>query len=114
MQTSESVYGRLDNFWKGEILPLRKTDAIVLVVTHGGTIGSLRKHLLGKNYTIHDSLRCKAGEQQKWEVSNCSITEIMLDGEGPGEFLTIAYIDHIVNPERNSDTEERLENSTGE
>jgi broad specificity phosphatase PhoE len=84
------------------------------VVSHGGIIGTLRKHLLGKNYTIHDSLRCEAGERQKWEVYNCSITEITLDEEGPGEFITIGYVDHILNAERKRYDEQRLESSTGE
>jgi len=113
-ETYESIFGRLDSFWKREILPLKETDAIVLVVSHGGIIGGLRKHLLGKNYTIHDSLRCEVSGRRKWEVYNCSITEITLDEEGHGEFITIGYFDHILNAERKPYDEQRLENSTGE
>src|SRR5271169_6651021 len=72
----EAVYSRLDKFWKTEILPLRKTDATVLIVSHGGIISVMRKYLLGLNYRFHKSLVKETNDF--WEVRNCSITEIVL------------------------------------
>ena len=87
-------------------MPLRNTDAIVLIVSHGGIISTLQKWLLKSNYTLNDSL--KASSADCWEVRNCSITEISLVGErGPGVFVRIGVYEHLLNQ-----TEE-LENSTG-
>jgi broad specificity phosphatase PhoE len=102
----------MDNFWKKEILPLRKTDAVVLLVSHAGIISVLRKYLMSMNYRIHESL--KEREEQKndfWEVRNCSITEVLLGDKGPGEFIRMGDWDHILDALTHA--KDRLANSTG-
>ena len=111
IQSRDKVYARVDNFWKTEILPLRKTDAIVLLVCHGGIISVLRKHLIRNNYRVDDSLM--NSKNDFWEVRNCSITEIQLGEKGPGEFIKMGDWEHIIQEATAEYTKERLENSTG-
>ena len=111
IQSRDQVYARLHKFWKTEILPLRKTDAIVLLVSHGGVISVLRKYLIRNNYRVDDS--SNNSKNDFWEVRNCSITEIRLGERGPGEFLRMGDWGHIVQEATTEDTKERLENSTG-
>ena len=87
------------------ILPFRNTGANdqILIVTHGGIVGALKKYLVGHNYQIHDSVIPVNG---RYEVPNCSITEIYLPKNGPGVFLSIGR----VVPGTSTET---LENSTG-
>jgi len=108
------VYFRLDRFWTNVVLPLRKTEAIVLIVSHGGIISVLRKYLMAQNYGIHDSLMCGPGERYDFEVRNCSISEIVLEERGPGEFIKLGSWDHIMQALDTLDTKDRLKNSTGE
>lgn len=110
-QSGPSVYARIDNFWKTEIKPLRKTDFTVLIVSHGGIISTLRHYLRSMNYRIHDSL-LKNGELRDKEVRNCSITEIVLAEKGPGEFIRMGDWDHIMASFTQL-YEDRLEDSTG-
>jgi len=108
----ELIYSRLDKFWKTEILPLRKTDSTVLIVSHAGIISVLRKYLMGLNYRFHGSLLKQTNDF--WEVRNCSITEIVLGNKGPGEFIRMGDWEHILQYAISEYTEEKLENSTGE
>ena len=110
-QSREKVYTRLDKFWKTEILPLRNTDATVLLVSHGGVISVLRKYLIRNNYRVDDSLM--NSRHDFWEVRNCSITEIRLGEKGSGEFIRMGDWGHIIQEATADVTRERLENSTG-
>jgi broad specificity phosphatase PhoE len=95
-------------------MPLRKTESIVLLVSHGGIISVLQRYLLGHNYGFPGSLFL--GTKNKWEVKNCSITEITLSGDkGPGEIIRMGDWDHVLKGMTSTDTEkdQRLENSTG-
>ena len=109
------MYARMDHFWKMEILPLRKTDAVVLLVTHGGIISVLRKYLMGMNYGMHESLKERVEEESDfWEVRNCSITEVLLGDKGPGEFIRMGDWDHVLDAFTEAQyTKDQLENSTG-
>lgn len=111
MQSRDKVIDRITKFWKTEILPLRKTEAIVLLVSHGGIISVLRKYLIGNNYRVDDSLM--NSKNDFWEVRNCSITEIQLGEKGPGEFIRIGDWEHIIQEGTTDCTKEPLENSTG-
>ena len=103
------MFTRLDRFWKTEIVPLRKTDALVLLVSHGGVIGTLRNLLIKRlGYQLHESLTRRGVRDDIWEVKNCSITEVILEGDkGPGEFIRLGDWEHLV------ETSYDLENSTG-
>jgi broad specificity phosphatase PhoE len=101
----------VDKFWKTEILPLRKTDSTVLIVSHGGIISVLRKHLMGLNYRFHESLVKETNDF--WEVRNCSITEIVFGDKGPGEFTRMGDWQHILQYAISEYTKKQLENSTG-
>ena len=103
------MYARVERFWKTEIVPLRKTDAVVLLVSHGGVIGTLRRLLLQRfGYQLHESLTRRGVRDDIWELRNCSITEIVLEGDkGPGEFIRLGDWEHLV------ETSYDLENSTG-
>jgi len=100
------VITRVGRFWKDEILPLRKTDSLVLVVSHGGIISALRKYLLERNYKFDESLMASATDF--WEVRNCSVTEISIVGEkGPGKFIRMGASGHLLGKSEN------LASSTG-
>ena len=104
------MYARLERFWETEIVPLRQTEALVLLVSHGGTISTLRKLLIKRfGYRLHTSLTPNGIlDPNSSELRNCSITEIILDGErGPGEFIRLGDWQHLV------DASYELENSTG-
>jgi broad specificity phosphatase PhoE len=93
---------------------LRKTDAIVLIVSHGGIISVLRKYLIGLNYRVHESLKEQQEERDFWEVRNCSITEVVIGEKGPGEFIRMGDWDHILDLYTGAQfARDRLENSTG-
>jgi len=98
-ESHQSVTERLDRFWKDEVLSLRKTDGVVvLIVSHGGIMSTLLERVARKPF--HHEMR------------NCSITEIEMPVEGPGCFLALGNWDHL---QHGMITErERLENSTGE
>ena len=112
-ESAESLYKRLDKFWKEEILPYRRTDATVLLVTHGGLISSLRRHLLGRGYTVHHTLKHSSGRIRSSEVRNCSITEIVIPESGPGEFVRMGEWRHLASAYGLEDTQAELPNSTG-
>ena len=111
-QSTETVYKRIASFWQSKILPLRATEAIVLIVSHGGVIARLRDYLQGQNYRVKEAAR---GEDSwNWEVRNCSISEIVLGTDEPGELIRTGDYKHLVNIETlNSMHSNRLENSTG-
>ena len=92
-------------------MPLRKTDSVVLLVSHGGIISVLRKYLIGQNYKLHESIM--TDKPDLWEVRNCSITEIVLEEKGPGEFVRMGDWEHVAKYAMNEYAKERLENSTG-
>jgi hypothetical protein len=69
---------------------------------------------MAHNYRIHDSLRCAPGQTRDFEVRNCSISEILLEEKGPGEFIKMGDWDHIIQALDSFDISERLKNSTGE
>jgi broad specificity phosphatase PhoE len=100
------VITRVERFWKTEILPLRHTDSNVLVVSHGGILSTLRKHLLEqRNYKVDESLMASATDF--WEVRNCSVTEISIGEKGPGKFIRMGASGHLLGKT------EDLANSTG-
>jgi broad specificity phosphatase PhoE len=101
------IHDRISNFWKTEIRPMAKTDAIVLIVSHGGLISMMRRYLLGLNYRVHESIT-----NNQWEVPNCSISEIVLGEKGPGEFIRFGDWDHL-DQGSGSHSIDRLANSTG-
>jgi len=90
-------------------VPLRKTDVIVLIVSHAGVISTLRNILIKRfGYRLHGSLTRNGIHDGIWELRNCSITEILLEGEkGPGEFIRLGDWEHLVEASYD------LENSTG-
>jgi broad specificity phosphatase PhoE len=104
-KTPEMIRNRISNFWRTEIRPLRKTDATILIVSHGGLISTLRHYLLSHNYRVHESIK-----YTRWEVPNCSISEIILGEKGPGEFIRFGDWHHL---RKALDSQDRLENSTG-
>ena len=81
---------------------------MVLIVSHGGVISVLRQYLLGNGYRLHDSLAREAPDF--WELRNCSITEVNVGEQEPGEFIRLGDWDHIASA---FNCHERLENSTG-
>ena len=107
-QTFDGVIARIGTFWEKEMLPLRNTDSVVLLVTHGGLISALRKYLMSRNYKVVPSINTS-------EVRNCSITEIVIGERGPGEFVRMGNWQHIIKEmELNTPcSPERLESSTG-
>ena len=101
------IRDRIGSFWRTEIHPLRKSDAVILIVSHGGLISTLRRYLLSHNYRIHESIK-----DTQWEVPNCSISEVMLGEKGPGEFIRFGDWDHL-HEKASIYSLNRLENSTG-
>lgn len=81
----------------------------MLVVSHGGIIGTLRNMLIKRyGYKLSESLTTRGIRDEIWELRNCSITEIVLEGDkGPGEFIRVGDWQHLV------ETSYDLENSTG-
>ena len=77
-------------------------------------IGTLRNLLIKRlGYQLHESLTRRGVRDDIWEVKNCSITEIILEGDkGPGEFIRMGDWDHIMASFTQL-FEERLEDSTG-
>jgi broad specificity phosphatase PhoE len=102
------VRKRVGEFWEKEIVLLPMTDAIVLIVTHGGIIGRLREYLNSQNWQLYQSETVERTEWRKAEVSNCSITEIIVDTEGRWKVLRAGDCDHLKG------YDSKLENSTGE
>jgi len=109
----ESVHKRLHEFWRDNILPFRDTDATVLIVTHAGLVGKLRKNLLGQGYTVHPSLQYRSGNARILELRNCSITEIFIPKTGPGKFIRIGEWEHLCSAYDLRDTMVELADSTG-
>jgi len=103
---------RIQHFWKTEIIPLRSTDSVILIVSHGGIISLLQKYLTGHGYYIDESLVGNSGEPGNYEVKNCSITEIILGESGPGKFIRIGDADHVVGA-LGSMYSQQLKNSIG-
>ena len=64
---------------------------------------------MARNYRIHDSVDTQKG----FEVRNCSITEVVLGENGPGEFVRMGDWDHILEELDSEYATKRLENSTG-
>jgi broad specificity phosphatase PhoE len=87
------------------------TEAIVLIVTHGGIIGRLREYLESQNYAIRDSARSQNDGSWKAELRNCSILEIVIPADGPGEIVRNGDYRHLITGTVDAS---RLENSTGE
>jgi len=82
-------------FWESRISPLRTTDAIVLLVTHGAIINGLLRYLRSQNFGIHDSIKRSQVEFDR-TASHCSITNVILDSDGRGEIITVGEIDHLL------------------
>lgn len=78
-------------------------------MSHGGIINLLRDYLIARNYAIHDSL----DKEKRFEVRNCSITEVVLGENGPGQFIRMGDWDHILEYLDSEYASQRLENSTG-
>ena len=107
------MHKRLDEFWGYEILSLRDTEVTILLVTHGGLIGTLRKYLFGRGYTIHPALKFPSRNLRIPELRNCSITEISIPKKGPGEFIRMGEWEHLCSAYGLQDTEAELVDSTG-
>jgi broad specificity phosphatase PhoE len=109
------VLKRVGEFWEQQILPLRLANPIVLIITHGGIIGRLREYLNSRNCQLNQSGTEGKEEWRKEEVRNCSISEILVDGEGRWKILRAGDYDHLKNDDSlNSLISRKLENSTGE
>jgi broad specificity phosphatase PhoE len=105
------VRQRVGAFWESEILPLRSTEAIVLIVTHGGIIGRMREYFQSQNYTIRESARSENDGSWKAELRNGSILEVVLHADIPGEVVRNGDYKHLIAGAVDAS---RLENSTGE
>jgi broad specificity phosphatase PhoE len=115
LQSKEAVRERIASFWETELLSLRATKAIVLIVSHGGVINRLKEYLKSQNYRIRESARVLTEESWNWEVRNCSISEIVVGTHGPGEIIRTGDCQHFNTDEVSSFIHVgRLENSTGE
>jgi broad specificity phosphatase PhoE len=86
---------RVARFWENRICPLRRTDAIVLLVTHGAVITGILRYLRSQNYRIHDSIKRSEVDWDK-TAKHCSITEVALDFDGLGEIITVGAMDHLL------------------
>jgi broad specificity phosphatase PhoE len=111
LKSKEAVRNRVGSFWNTELVPLCATEAIVLIVSHGGIIARLNEYLKTENYTIRESVLKEMSDSWSWEVRNCSISEVSLDAQGSGEIIRAGDCEHLNSIE--DIRRDRLENSTG-
>lgn len=112
IQSKEAVRERVGNFWNSELVPLRATEAIILMVSHGGVIARLNEFLKSENYIVRESAVHEMKNSGGWEVRNCSISEVVLDAHGPGEIVRGGDCEHLGS--MGEICGKRLENSTGQ
>ncbi|KAL0565850.1 hypothetical protein V5O48_016170 [Marasmius crinis-equi] len=110
----EVLYKRLMSWWDTDILGLTKRPVQsldlpnhqnenekqhhILIVSHGGFIGTVVKQLLDTG-RISDSSSSPAMTQMKWSL-NTSITTIDIDESGEGTLVKYADIGHMLDAVR--------------
>ena len=96
-QSKDKTRSRVAGFWRDMILPLRGTGSSILIVTHGGPIRRLKEYLREEGYRIHSSVNSDSTDPWSWESKHCSIFEIILDKNGPGEYVRIDDCRHLTD-----------------
>ena len=85
-------------------MPLRSTDATVLIISHGAIISGLVKYFKYKNYRISDRIKRGFGELAQ-KTKHCSLSEVHLGPEGPGEIIRVGDCEHLSEIESSMDLE---------
>jgi hypothetical protein len=79
-------------------MPFRGTDDIILIISHGAVIAGLKGYLRSQGYNLHESIR-KIGDTwdgDKRHCVHCSVSEIIIGLDGPGQFIRVGDSDHLV------------------
>ena len=87
-------------------MPLRSTDATILIISHGAIISGFNNYFKSQNYRIQDCMRRNCGELDK-KIKHCSLSEIYLGLDGPGEIIRVGDCDHLFEIEKGLDLDHR-------